>query len=66
MPTRAAITTLLVNLDREQPDFFSRFERMIEVVENEDDDLEAGRRRWKFYKDRGYPLGRHDLAAPVP
>ena len=54
---------LLVNLDREQPVFFSRFERMIEVVADEDADLDAGRRRWKFYKDRGYLLSRHDLAA---
>jgi DNA polymerase III subunit chi len=57
---------LIVNLDRELPPFFSRFERMIEVIEAQDDDLEAGRTRWKFYKDRGYPLSRHDLsAAPV-
>ncbi len=55
---------MLVNLDREQPDFFSRFERMIEVVGSEAADLEAGRARWKFYRDRGYPLKRHDLAAP--
>ena len=53
---------VIVNLDREQPEFFSRFERMIEVVEAADEDLEAGRARWKFYKDRGYPLNRHDLA----
>jgi len=57
---------LLVNLDRQQPDCFSRFERMIEIVEAEDGDLEAGRRRWKFYKDRGYPLSRHDLGAAMP
>lgn len=54
---------LIVNLDRTQPEFFGRFERMIEVVEADDADLEAGRARWKFYKDRGYPLNRHDLAA---
>ena len=54
---------LIVNLDRERPDYFGRFERMIEVVEADDLDLEAGRRRWKFYKDRGYPLARHDLGA---
>ena len=51
---------VLVNLDRDQPECFSRFERMIEVVEAADADREAGRRRWKFYKDRGYPLTRHD------
>ena len=54
---------LIVNLDRAQPDFFGRFERMIEVVEADAADLDAGRARWKFYKDRGYPLNRHDLAA---
>ncbi len=55
---------VLVNLDRQQPEFFSRFDRMIEVVEADAADLDAGRARWKFYKDRGYPLSRHDLAAP--
>jgi DNA polymerase III subunit chi len=55
---------MLVNLDRDEPAWFARFERMIEVVEADPAELEAGRARWKFYKDRGYPLERHDLAAP--
>ena len=54
----------LVNLAVDTPSFFGRFERLIEVVEAEAADLEAGRRRWRYYKDRGYPLDRHDLAAP--
>ena len=54
---------LLVNLDRAQPDVFSRFERMIEIVASAEDELEAGRQRWKFYRDRGYPLTRHDLSS---
>jgi DNA polymerase-3 subunit chi len=54
---------LIINLDRAQPAFFGRFERMIEVVEVEAADREAGRERWKFYKDRGYPMTRHDLGA---
>lgn len=54
---------LLVNLDRGQPAYFGRFERMIEVVAADAADLEAGRQRWKFYKDRGYPLARHDVAS---
>lgn len=56
---------VIVNLDRQQPEFFSRFDRMIEIVEADDADLEAARSRWRFYKDRGYPLARHDLAAPA-
>ena len=54
---------LIVNLDADEPAFFSRFERMIEIVAADADDLDAGRLRWKYYKDRGYPLSRHDLAA---
>lgn len=53
---------VLVNLDRAQPEFFSRFERLIEIVEADEEDRVAGRERWKFYKDRGYALTRHDLA----
>ena len=53
----------LVNLALEQPDYFSRFARMIEIVEDDESDREAGRSRWKFYKDRGYRVARHDLVA---
>ena len=60
---RSAHHDVLVNLDRLQPDVFSRFERLVEVVGADDADLEAGRQRYKFYRDRGYPLVRHDLAA---
>jgi DNA polymerase III subunit chi len=54
---------LIVNLGREQPSLFGRFERLIEIVGADDADLAAGRVRWKFYKDRGYPLKRHDVGA---
>lgn len=53
---------VLVNLDRSHPAFFSRFERLIEVVEANHEDRVAGRARWQFYKDRGYALTRHDLS----
>jgi DNA polymerase III subunit chi len=54
---------LIVNLGREQPPYFGRFERMIEIVGADAGELDAGRVRWKFYKDRGYPLEiKHDLA----
>ena len=54
---------VLVNLDRAHPECFARFERLIEVADASEEDLEAARVRWKFYKDRGYPLTRHDLAS---
>jgi DNA polymerase-3 subunit chi len=55
-------TDLLVNLDRATPTFFSRFERVIEIVGDDEDDRLAGRVRWNFYKERGYALSHHDLS----
>jgi len=53
---------VLVNLDHQWPPHFGRYERLIEVVTTDTSDREAGRRRWKFYKDRGYALTSHDQA----
>lgn len=51
---------LLVNLDEQWPPFFSRFERLIEIVGNEESSKALARQRYKFYKDRGYPLQMHN------
>ncbi len=53
---------VLINLDANWPPFFSRFERLIELVGTHDDDKAQGRDRYKFYRDRGYPLQIHDTA----
>ena len=55
---------ILVNLQTEWPPFFSRFERLIEIVSNDEADKAAARSRWKFYKDRGYSLTNHDMSKP--
>ena len=47
---------VLVNLSRETPAHFARFERMFEIVSTDDDDLLAGRARYRQYQQRGYPL----------
>ena len=53
---------VLVNLGGPVPDGFERFERLIELVAQEDDDRQQARARWKHYADRGYAILRHDLA----
>jgi DNA polymerase-3 subunit chi len=53
---------VMLNLDAQTPPSFSRFRRLIEVVGMEEDDKQAGRERFRFYRDRGYEIGRHDLA----
>ena len=53
---------VLVNLSPNPPEFFSRFERLIELVSTDESDRERARGRWRFYKERGYPIASHDLA----
>lgn len=47
---------LLINLDDECPSFFSRFDRLVEIVGQEEASKAKARNRFRFYKDRGYPL----------
>ena len=53
---------LLISLHDECPTFFSRFERVIEIVGHDAEDATRGRARFKFYRDRGYELKHTDLA----
>jgi DNA polymerase-3 subunit chi len=52
---------LLVNLDRAVPAFFSRFERVAEIVAGDGAARGAARERFRFYRDRGYDIDTHDL-----
>ena len=47
---------ILINLGLEVPAFFSRFERVLEIVEGDSAKRSKSRERYKFYKDRGYEL----------
>ena len=52
---------ILINLSDETPNFFSRFNRLSEIVIKNDIALENSRKRYKYYKDRGYPINVHNL-----
>ena len=54
---------VLVNLRNEWPPFFSRFQRLIEVVSLDENDRLAARERYSFYRDRGYPIKSHKLSS---
>ncbi len=54
---------VLINLAPEVPLFFSRFERVAELINHEPVVRNQGRARFRFYKDRGYPLKSHKIAA---
>lgn len=52
---------LLINLAPDVPDFFSRFARVAELVGGDDSNKEAGRQRFRYYRDRGYELHTHKV-----
>ena len=55
----------LVNLRSEVPPFFSRFQRMIEIVSaSDEDDKREARNRYRHYRDRGYEIRTHDMSQP--
>lgn len=52
---------VLLNMSAEVPLFFSRFKRVAELVNQADETRNNGRTRYKFYRDRGYPMHTHNL-----
>ena len=55
----AGADQMLINLAASIPSFFGRFERVAEIIVQmlRDD----GRDRYKYYRDRGYPLFHHEM-----
>lgn len=56
---------LLISLRAECLPFFSRFERLIEIVGVDETDSRMGRERFRFYRDRGYEMRHFDLGKPI-
>jgi DNA polymerase-3 subunit chi len=50
---------VLINLGSQIPDYFSRFERLCEIVIQDQKILENTREHYRFYKQRGYPITQH-------
>ena len=52
---------VLINLAPEVPEFFSRYDRVAEIVDADSGRRDAGRGRYKYYRDRGYELTSHNI-----
>lgn len=52
---------LLINLAGSVPAFFSRFQRVAEIVSGDEADRALARERFRFYRDRGYEMETHTL-----
>ncbi len=53
---------LLLSLHTTCLPFFSRFDRVIEIVSGDEEDSRLGRERFRFYRDRGYEMRHFDLS----
>jgi DNA polymerase-3 subunit chi len=53
---------VLIQIAPDAPEFFSRFQRVAELVDGSDDGKTRARERFRFYRDRGYTLQTHHLA----
>lgn len=51
----------LINFTNNRPSFFSRFSKVAEILDNSEEIITAGRKRYSFYRDRGYTLGYYQL-----
>lgn len=52
---------VLINLADEIPSTFARYNRVLEVVIQQDEVLENTRNHYRFYKERGYPINNIDM-----
>ena len=52
---------VLISLHTACLPFFSRFERLIEIVSQDETDARLGRERYSFYRDHGYEIRHFDL-----
>ena len=53
---------VLLNLHPQWPPAFGRFQRLVEIVGRDEADRQAARERFRFYRDRGYAIEKHDLS----
>lgn len=52
---------VLINLASTVPEWFSRYERVVELVDGDSRRRDEGRERYRFYRDRGYELKTHQI-----
>ncbi len=52
---------VLVNLAAEVPEFVNRFERVAEIIDQQAETRDNGRKRYRFYRDAGFSLTHHKV-----
>jgi DNA polymerase-3 subunit chi len=61
LTTPPPITDILINLTNQAPPFYAKFERMLEIVANDENLRKAARKRYRLYQTQGCQLSSHEL-----
>lgn len=61
-PPPSFLNEVLINLAEPIPDSFDRFSRLVEIINQDEATRTAGRRRYRFYRERGLSPVTHQLA----
>ena len=56
-----AACDVLLNLSGEPPPAIECYDRLLELVAQDDEDRRAARERYRFYRERGFRIADHDL-----
>ena len=51
----------LINLSNQIPEFLTQFAKIAEIIDQEDQILDEGRKRYAYYRKQGYTLNYHQL-----
>lgn len=57
------LTDVLLTLRPDAPEYFSRFERVLEIVPGDPEGRARARQRYRFYQDHGVRVETHHVAA---
>ena len=59
--SRLPHTQVLLHMGQNVPEGFERFERLLELVSQDETDRASARQRWRHYASRGYAIEQHGL-----
>ena len=56
-------TDFLVNLSHQIPENFKQFQRIAEIIDNQQESIHAGRERYRFYRENGLNPQHHEVSS---
>lgn len=55
-------TQILINISTRLPENIQEYQRIAEIIENQNDSILAGRERYRFYREQGFEPQHHEVS----